>query len=245
MEARGSGSAYTSTATTPPDVHALLQACGFSASFNAGAWTYQPDSVSATDSSVAIRVFAREEQYTTMGGIGTFTLASDGASPAQYTFDISALMSGSVVDTNVATINYSTVVPPKTENIALALGTFGTAIVRAFTLTLGREISPRVNINQNDAHAGFASGRRDMAFAVTIETPATSSFDIYDLQRAGTQFATSFTIGSVTGNKFTVSLPTCQIIGISNGEDGPVSTSELTIKPSSLNNANDITITYN
>ena len=116
---------------------------------------------------------------------------------------------------------------------------------RGFTLTLGREINPRVNINQTDAHAGFASGRRDMSFATTIETPASSSFDIYELQRNGTQFATSFTIGSVAGNKLTISLPTCQIIGISNGEDGAVSTSELTIKPSSLNGANDITITYN
>lgn len=245
MEARGSGSAYTSTATTPPDMHALLQACGFSASYAAGAWTYQPEAVGSADSSVAVRLFAREEQYTAVGGIGTFTLASDGASPAVYTFDVSALMSGSVIDANVATINYNSTVPPKTENIALTLGTFGTAIVRGFTLTLGREINPRVNINQTDAHAGFASGRRDMTFAVTIETPATSSFDIYELQRNGTQFATSFTIGSVTGNKLTISLPTCQIIGISNAEDGAVSTSELTIKPSSLNGANDITITYN
>ena len=244
MEARGSGSAYSSTSTTPPDVHALLQASGFSASYAAGAWTYQPEAVGNSDSSAAIKMFARGEQYIAVGTIGTFTLASDGASPAQYTFDMSGLVSGSVIDNSVASITYNTTIPPKTENIGLTLGSFS-PIVRGFTLTLGREINPRVNINQTDAHAGFASARRDMTFVTTIETPASASFDIYELQRNGTQFATSFTIGSTTGNRFTVSLPTCQIIGISNGEDGAVSTSELTIKPSSLNGANDITITYN
>ena len=246
MEARGSGSAYGSSATTPPDAHALLLSCGLTGSYSASAqsWVYTPVGPCDTGESVALKLYARGEIYTVIGGRSTFTLAADGASAAQYTFDVQGLMSGSVIDDNVASITYNTTLPPTTEEINLSLGSFGTAIVRSFNLTYGREISPRVNINTNDAHSGFAGGRRDMTFNVTIETPASASFDIYELQRNGTQFASSFTLGTNTGNKINIQLPNCQIIGIANGEDGPVSTSDLTIKPSSLSGANDIVITY-
>lgn len=245
MEARGSGSAYVSTATTPPDMHALLLSCGLSGSHSGSEWTYVPVGPCDQGSSAALRLFARGEQYTVIGARSTFTLASDGASAATYTFDVQGLMSGSVIDASVANITYSTTLPPKTENVNLQLGTFGTAVVRSFNITYGREITPRVDINRVDAHAGFAGGRRDMTFNVTIESPASASFDVYELQRNATQFATSFTIGSVAGNKITVSLPNCQIIGVANSEDGAVSVTDLTIKPSSVNAGNDIVITYN
>lgn len=244
MEARGSGSAYTA-GTTPPDMHDLLQSCGLTGSYSAGAWTYVPVSASQQGDSVAIKLFARGEQYILVGGRSTFTLGSDGAAAAKWTFNTSGIMSGSVVDADVASITYNNTLPPKTENIGLTLGSFGSAIVRSFNLEYGRELNPRVNINQTDAHAGYAGARRDMKFMVTIEAPASASFDVYELQRNATQFAASFTIGSVTGNKVTVSLPNCQIIGVTAGEDGSVATSELTIKPSSLYGANDIVITYN
>lgn len=246
IEARGSGSAYTSIATVPPDVHALLEAAGFSASFGAGAITYVPTSSCAQGDSVALRLFARGQQYTVIGGRTSFTLAADDASAATYTFNVSGLVSGSVTDNTVANLTYNQTLPPKTDNISLALGTFTTAVVRSFSLDYGRELSPRVDLNKTDAHAGFAGGRRNVVLTLTIETPATSSFDILELQRNATEFATSFTIGSVTGNKVTVNLPQCQIIGVSNSEDGPVSLSELTIKPTAdvgLNN--DISIVYN
>lgn len=245
VEARGTGSAYTSISTVPPDVHALLQAAGLSASYAAGAITYTPTSSCAQGDSVALRLFARGEQYTIIGGRSTFTLAADGASPAIYTFNVSGIVSGSVIDNSVATITYNTTLPPKTDNISLALGSFTGAVVRSFTLDYGRELSPRLDLNKVDAHAGFAGGRRDVTFTVAIETPQSSSFDIYEQQRNATEFATSFTIGSVTGNKITVSLPQCQIIGIANSEDGPVSISELTIKPSAdAGFNNDISISY-
>ena len=152
-------------------------------------------------------------------------ITNDGASAATYTFNTSGIMSGSIPDADVASITYNTTLPPKTENIALLLGTFGSSVVRSFALEYGRELNPRVNINQVDAHAGFAG--------------------VYELQRNATQFAVSFTIGSVTGNKVTVSLPVCQIIGVTPGDDGSVATQELTIKPSSTSGASDIVITYN
>lgn len=244
VEARGSGSAYTSISTVPPDVHALLQAAGLSASYAAGAITYVPTSSCDQGDSAALLMYARGQQYTIIGGRTTFTLAADGASPAVYTFNTSGIVSGSVVDNSVASITYNTTLPPKTDNIALLLGSFS-PVVRSFTLDYGRELSPRLDLNRTDAHAGFAGGRRDVTFTVAIETPASASFDIFGLQRNATEFATSFTIGSVTGNKITVSLPQCQIIGIANSEDGPVSISELTIKPSSdAGNNNDISISY-
>jgi hypothetical protein len=243
-EARGSGSAY-SAATTPPDVHNLLQSCGLTGSYSAGAWAYVPVSASAQGESTAIKLFARGEQYILVGGRSTFSLGSDGASAAKYTFNTSGIMSGSVVDADVATITYNTTLPPKTENIGLTLGTFGSAIVRSFNLDYGRGLNPRVNINQTDAHAGYAGDRHDMKFNITIEAPASASFDVYELRRNATQFAATFTIGSVTGNKVTVSLPVCQIIDVTAGADGSVATNDLVIKPSSNYGTDDIVITYN
>ena len=245
MEARGSGSAYTSAATVPPDVHALLLAAGMSASYAAGEITYAPVSACDEGDSAALQFFGRGQRYTVIGGRTTFTLAADGASAAIYTFNMSGIVSGSVVDQTVANISYNQTLPPKTDNIALTLGTFTTAVVRSFSLDYGRELTPRLDLNKADAHAGFAGGRRDVTFTVSIETPAISSFDILELQRNATEFATSFTIGSVAGNEITVSLPQCQIIGVSNSEDGPISISELTIKPSAdIGLNNDISIVY-
>jgi hypothetical protein len=244
MEARGSGSAYASAATVPPDVHALLLSCGLSGSFSAASHSYAPVGPCDQGSSAAIRLFSRGEIYTVIGGRSSFTLGSDGASPALFTFTTQGLLSGSVTDGSVASIVYNTTLPPKTENIQLALGSFATAVVRSFNIEYGRELTPRLNINTVDAHAGFAGARRAMAFTTTIETPALSSFDIYELHRNGTQFAASFQIGSVAGNKVQVLFPNCQITAISSAEDGAVSTSDLTITPSSVNGAADIRIIY-
>lgn len=243
MEARGSGSAYT-LATNPPDVHALLQSCGLSASFAAGEWAYNPVGPCDTGESVAMRLFSRGEIYTMIGGRSSFTLASDGASPAMYTFNTQGLLSGSVIDGNVAAITYNQTLPPKTENITLALGTFLTAIVRSFSLEYGREINPRLNLNAVDAHAGFAGARRTPALNVTIEIPTLSTFDIYELRRNATQFAADFQIGTVTGNILEVIMPNCQITNISVSEDGAVSTADLTISPSSVNGASDVRLLY-
>lgn len=244
MEARGSGSAYTSTSTVPPDVHALLQSCGLSGSYAAGQWTYQPVGPCDTGESVGLKLYSRGEVYTVIGGRSTFTLGSDGASAATWTFNTQGLLSGSVVDGNVASLQYNNTLPPKTENIGLTMGTFGTAVVRSFSLDYGREINPRLNLNSAEAHGGFAGARRNIALNVTIETPAFADFDVYELQRDATQFAVEFTIGSVAGNRVKVSLPNCQITGVSSGEDGAVATSDLTISPSSINGAADIVITY-
>jgi len=244
MEARGSGSAYTGVSTVPPDVHALLQSAGFSASYATGEWTYQPVGPCDTGESVAVKLFSRGEIYTMIGGRSSFTLASDGASPATYTFTTQGLLSGSVVDGNVQAIQYNATLPPKTEDIKLALGTFTTAVVRSFSIDLSREINPRLNINKVDAHAGFAGARRTPAFNTTIEIPTLSTFDIYQLHRNATQFAVSFEIGAVAGNIIKVEFPNCQITGISVSEDGAVSTADLTITPSSLNGAADIKIIY-
>lgn len=245
MEARGSGSAYTGASTVPPDVHALLQSCGLSGSLSgSNQWLYEPVGPCDTGDSVAVRLFSRGEIYTMIGGRSTFTLASDGASPATYTFNTQGLLSGSVTDGNVTAISYNQTLPPKTENIQLALGAFATAIVRSFSLDYGREINPRLNINTTDAHGGFAGARRAIAFNVTIESPASASFDVYELQRNATQFAASFTIGSTTGNRIRVVLPNCQITGVARGEDGAVATSDLTISPSSVNGTADIQIIY-
>jgi hypothetical protein len=244
IEARGSGSAYTSATTTPPDVHALLQSCGFSGSYSGSRWTYEPVGPCDTGESVAVKLFSRGEIYTMIGGRSNVSLASDGASPATYTFTTQGLLSGSVVDGNVATIAYNQTLPPKTENIQLVLGTFLTAIVRSFSLDLAREINPRLNINAVDSHAGFAGARRTPTFNVTIEIPTLSVFNIYELQRNATQFAASFEIGAVAGNILDVELPNCQITGISVSEDGAVSTADLTITPSSVAGAADIRIMY-
>jgi hypothetical protein len=104
MEARGSGSAYTSIATVPPDVHALLLSCGLSGSFSSSAITYVPVGPCDQGSSAAVRLFSRGEIYTLIGARSSFTLGSDGASPALFTFTTQGLLSGSVTDGNVASI---------------------------------------------------------------------------------------------------------------------------------------------
>lgn len=232
MEARGSGSAYTSSATVPPDVHALLRSCGLSGSFSGSQWQYVPVGPCDTGESVALQMYARGEIYTLIGGRSTFSLGSDGAAPAMWTFNIQALVSGSVTDSNVASITYNPTLPPKSENIQLALGAFEDAVVRSFNIEYGREINPRLNLNLPDAHSGFAGARRALVFNTTIETPALTDLDIYELYRNATAFEVSFVLGAVAGNIIEVVFPNCQITGITPGEDGSVATSDLTIKPS-------------
>ena len=228
VEARGAGQAY-SPSVLPP-MHALLRASGMSATVNNGVVTYSPDSATtATPASVALRLFRRGEQYDVTGALATFTLGSTSADAPAFEFDIKGLIN-LPVDAACPDIAYpdEAIIPPTNTGINLQIGNYANPIVKTWKFDLVRAIDPALNISNVNGHAGFNPNRRAPKLTVTIESSLLGTFNPYTAQNNGTILPVTFTVGSVAGNMYTVSLPHAQITDCKMKDEGPVACWDLT-----------------
>lgn len=228
VEACGRGLAYTSV-ITPPGLHQLFLASGFSGSLQASQWVYKPGPVSAAPTSLAGEVYNRGEKRVISGAYCDMKASSDGALPTVFAFDLQGIIG--LPSTQASPPDFllltSGTLPPKNENIALTIGGVSSFKVRSYSFELGRELIPRVDVNASGALAGFAPGRRNPKLTVTVEAVALSTFDPYASFSNGTATAVSFTVGTVAGNKFTYSFPQAQIMAVAEPADGTVALWEL------------------
>jgi hypothetical protein len=246
MECKGSGSALTA-GNPVPNLHPFLLASGFTSSFGTGTWTYTPVPISTPDISLALEVYDRGEKLPISGAFCAMTMTANGAEPTYFEFDVKGT-AGVIADASVPGRFYNshTVVPPKNESLGLTI--FGTSNlrIRNYSYTHGIEIAPRVDLNASTGHAGFALGRRKPELKITVEAEALSTFDPYAAWVAGTTGSVTFTVGSVTGNKMTFTLPQCQIKTCERGADGPLAIWNLTFAPftSAPDTDDDVTIAF-
>lgn len=229
VEGRGAGTAYTDSTIVPPGLHTLIQASGFTAELDNGTWTYTPRAIDEDPVSAALRLYSRGERWDIGGVYCDMSIGTEDASPPVFEFSFSGLPSDPV-DASVPTIVYGNTIPPKTEAIQFTMGGVGNLKVRSFSLELGREIAPRLDLNAQGGHAGFATGRRQPSFSVSVEAEPLATLDPYELQKEATPQAFSLTVGSTVGNTYTIS-GNAVVSGVEDTEDGPVSIWDITLSP--------------
>lgn len=226
IEGKGLGATYTSTAT-PPNLHPFLLASGMSGSLLAGSWVYKPQD-SGTPSSLALEVYTRGEKRVIRGTYGSWKVGTDSPAPPVFEFGLQGLV-GLPATSTLPSISYSgsAVVPPKAEGVVLSIGGTTGFKLRSFSFDMGREITPRLDLDADGGHAGFAPGRRAPKLTLTVEATALSTFDPYTAFANATQYAVSLTIGSVANNRYVLALPQAQLADVKDSVDGNVATWDL------------------
>ena len=262
-EAKGHGSAYTSSSVVVPHIHPLLRAAGFDATVDTSGgtenWVFSPTLGTGTMASNTLRFYTRGEQFDAAGCYTGLKINIDGAGIPTWEFPFVGTLATAVADTALPAITYHTnsVIPPVATGIALTYGTFTGAIVRSATFDLGRQIdNPRVNVNSSAASAGYQPGPRTPTLEMLIESTAlqgspyyaATAIDPYQLYAASTALTWSLTVGSVQYNKYKLSGSVAQLMAppelVDEGSVG-LWRIKLALGASTAVAADDIVLTFN
>lgn len=217
VEGRGLGSAYGASAL--PEINALMRAAGYGATVvttaSAETVTYAP--VSSGFVSAALECYSRGQKWPMSGAYLDMGFSLDGPGLLTFNFDVMSLFT---IPTDVAcpSITYSSVLPPKGESIALAIGSWSNPVVRKLSFKANRARSARASVNAA-GHAGFSPGRRAPTFEVTVEACALSTYDPYTARKNATSAAISFLVGTAQYNKIAFAAAQAQLIDVKEESD--------------------------
>lgn len=225
-EPAGAGAAYA--AAVFPNIHKLLLLAGLDDTLDvtgsAESYTYIPG---AGDSG-GLEIYTREQKYILAGAYTDLVIAAAGPEIPVAEFAVQGLLT-KPTDSAVPAITYPSVDPPKAEAMVVDIGDFLAAVVRSFTFSLNRSISPRMNQNAAGGHAGFVYGFGVPTLELEIEatdlqtTPfhKVAGLDPYVLAENATPLDLTLTVGSTQYNQYTIDANQAQLNApIDDGEDG-------------------------
>ena len=238
VELKGNGSGYSTPADRIPNLHTLLEGAGYSGSLNAATWSFSQSPEADTPTSVGFEFYARGELHQVSGAYLDHNFTVEEGGPVVFEFPVQGTREAAVTDIARPTVNYEaeTVIPPKATGIRVVFnygGAFSGGIVKSIGFALGREITPRLDLNAATSHGGFNVGRRAPIFTVILEDVALATFDPYAILRAGTNGTFNFKLGTAGSNSFEWDLPQSQIVNVITlgDEGGTTATIELQIAP--------------
>lgn len=244
FELKGKGSAYTTAADFPPNIHAFLRASGYAAGFGGGVWQYSPNALGVAGASLAIGLYGRGVLQLIRGVLCSLTIEAADGGPVMVTFDANGIAPELPTDVSLPALVYPAVnqLPVQGQGATIAIGDFTTAVVRSWKFTQGRKVDgARQNLNLPGGHAGFSPGDSDVMLEVTIEeTPlvsggiTASGINPYELRdNAQTVYPVSIAVGGATGSGTSckIVLGLAQLADATPGEDGEIATTTLKFVP--------------
>ena len=235
FRAKGAGTAYTASNT--PNLHKVIKASGFDAALTSTTgsekFTYTPTAEGTGYASLSLAGYSRGQLHSLAGAVGTLNVSMDNQSPPIWTWDGRAIVSSNTSTTAVPNITYPSfsLIPPSASSATVAIGSYITTVLMSANFTFNRGIdNARVPISGN--HLGFVPSGRGPRMTMTIEATAlvgspdhtSSGLHPYLLREAATSIAVSITIGSTQYNKYTISMPTAQLVNVTDASNGPVAT---------------------
>lgn len=246
VELKGNGSGYATTSDRLPNLHSLLEAAGLSGSLNDSSWSFSYTPEQTTPTSIGIEVYARGELHQVSGAYADHSFNVEQGGPVVVEFAIQGTRGAVVTDIARPTVNYQAeaVIPPKAVSIEAVLNFGGayTPLVKSIAFVGNREVTARLDLNDGDSHGGYDVGNRSPTYTIVIEAEALSTFDPYDILRAGLNGTFSFVVGrGGVANTFEWSLSQAQLVGVVGHQDenGTTATWELTIQPYVSDGEND------
>lgn len=235
FRAKGYGSAYS--AANVPNLHKIIKASGFDAALTSTTssekYTYTPTAEGTGYTSLTLNAYARGELWAASGCVGNLSINFDNQAPPVWTFDCRGIASVPT-DAGVPTITYPSfnTIPPLASSATVVIGSFTTnAIVLGGSFTFNRGIdNPRVPIS--GTHLGFVPSGRGPRMTLTVEQTAfvgspyhtSAGLDPTLLREAATSIAVSIAFGSTQYNRYTIALPTAQLVNVTPANNGPVAT---------------------
>ena len=201
-ELRGSG-----TATTPPEINALLKACGFSVATESAAVFYNP--VTTASSSCTIYFYQGDpgQLKKLTGCVGNVSFAVEQGGIGVANFEMQGKFDGTaafVSNTAIPTADYDEELPPIAQNISFVYGNDSTFEISSVEVNMNNEIQnvKTMNSSAKTATNFFLTGRSPGgSFNPLIETSAVENV-ITNLE-GSTGKNLQFLLGSTGGNKIT------------------------------------------
>jgi hypothetical protein len=217
VELKGSG-----TKGTASRIGDLFEACAFAETASAGSSViYLPTSTGKK--SCTIYLYDNDTSSAVLhkltGCIGDITAIR--APAGQYASIDFAFKGNYVADADVALPSaptYESTVPPVVESSTYTFGGVATLIVQELTLSMGNVIGERDDINSPNGVKAFEITAREPKGTMNPEAVSVATMPITANMVASTQNALSVVIGSVAGNKCTITAPKCVIESVSDGE---------------------------
>lgn len=250
---RGRGSAYSAAIFPPNEIHRFMLVSGFDATYSATPTPRILYTLTAPDSYGAVMTleqWAQGSVYQQRDVIANWSFEASGIGLPLFSFDWKGVMTTLPTDASYPslTIDAATVQPFPTVAVVGALGAFSGPQIRRASFNLNRQIdTARANQNITGGHAGFVRSGVNPTFEIEIERPARATFDPESIRSTAASQAISYQVNPGSQyNRFTLSLPTAQLVNVVPGNDGSIPTVTLTYeaKPSTRTANDAITVIW-
>lgn len=200
VEFSGSGAAGTA-----PRIGTLLQACSMSETVVSGtSVTYKP--TSSSQKSITLYVYKDGVMHEVNGAMGTFKVTNVAGSQSLFDFTFKGIYNTAVDDANPsATYDTNVDSPPLCVSAALTYNSTS-FYVNETTLDIQNNVAMRPSINAATAIAGFFVSDRNPIGTFDPEAESVSTYDFNaDVLGGGEEL--TYNVGSVAGNKYTLTVP--------------------------------------
>lgn len=179
---RGLGATYTTTSV--PELHAILQGVGLSATFAAAAWKY--DTASTLLKSLTMKIWTGTDTgvhvlHTLLGGrVSRLRLLFAAGKPAVAEFTVRGLY---VAPSDTAVINPAypsqTVEPRVNAATSFTLGALANAVLREAEVSYENTLQARRNANATDGLGGYAIVSRRVNWGARFESARIADYDAF------------------------------------------------------------------
>ena len=221
-EVKGAGAAGT-----PPEISPLLRASGWAETISSGtSVTYKPTSTQTAHKSSTMFFYDDGLLLQMIGARGKCTFDLQVGMPAMATFEFTGHFV-SVTDVSLPAATYDSVVPPILVAVPFTVDSYA-AIISKLAFDMGIEVSIPENIAAADGYGEIQiTGRNPTgSFNAQRVTVATKNF-INQWQTGAAMALATGTIGSVAGNRLSVSMPAITYSEAARGNQNNVGTYEM------------------
>ena len=238
---KGPADTYTALVKPPREVDLFLQASGFTPTFSVDEWSYAPTAAGNTYKSLTLGTYAQGKAHVMAGVVGDWGFTFDDLGVAVHTFDFKGI--GALPTTlTMPTVTYQNtdVIPPVSAGVVVTIGDWVAPIVKGGSFKSGRNVgNPRARITAAGGHLGFVPGRMMPELSLMVEQTALVSSPFHTtgglapdaLREAATAIDITLQFGTVSGNRWKVTLTGAQLASIKPANDDAVAMWDLTFKP--------------
>jgi len=200
VELKGSG-----TIDVAPRTGDLLESCAMLETVNVGvSVVYTP--VSTSLKSCTIYAYFDGIVHKILGCRGTFEVVAAAGQIVMVNFTIQGLYQAPV-DLALPSAVYETTIPPVFKSAEFTFNAVTTLVIQQLQVALQNEIVQQEDVNAVHGIKGIAITNRNPIGSFNPEVPAIADYDFHADWVAGEKRALSAIVGSVEGNKITVSAP--------------------------------------
>lgn len=216
------------SASTPLEIDDILRGAGLDPTYTAesgggaddGFVTYAP--VSSSFESVTYYAFpGNEMRHKVTGAFNNLNIDIVAGQYAMMSVEAKGIYN-EPTDTAATTPTYATDSPVPIESIALAFGAVSGVVCRQLSINMNNEIVERADVNSAEGFKGLRLVNRRPTLRFRIEKELAATWNIYNALDVGTTYSTTFTIGSVGGQKILVTVPVLTLIDIKESDDAGI-----------------------